>query len=160
MENKVLEALKVLESLDPEGNEYKNATASLLRQIDPQKAYGPTLYDSLARLTWSLAFEAVALRRKNDKVEIYLRQRAADDTAYPGEWHAPGSVRRPGESWRKVADRLTNEFGTSINSFREVGRVDSDEARGSFESAIFLVWLAGHPRVDGRHGRRSGRSRC
>lgn len=139
--------------MDPTSSEYREMVADFLRRIDPTKPYGAPLYDAIARLSWNMAFEAVALRvnTKIDKTEVYLRKRAADDTAYPSQWHAPGSVRRPGESWRQVADRLANEFGVPIAKFTKVNIVDTAEARGSFESSIFLVKLDGNPREDDRH---------
>ena len=83
-----------------------------------------------------------------------LRQRAQDDTAYPGEWHAPGSVFRPGENEHEVADRLAKEFGTTIVSFLYIGEYvdwEGGEARGSFVSRNYLVVLGGPPREDDRH---------
>lgn len=153
---KVSAAIAVLEDLDPQSGEYRDALARLLERIDPRKPYGTALFNALARLTWSMAFEAVALRVNSEsgKLEVYLRRRAEDDTAYPGEWHAPGSVFRPGENERNVADRLAKEFGTAIVAFTYIGEFvdwDAGEARGSFLSRNYLVALAGNPREDEQH---------
>ena len=60
-----------------------------LAKIDPRKPYGTTLFNAIARLTVSPAVETVCLRlnQTTKEVEVYLVQRARDDTAYPGEWH-------------------------------------------------------------------------
>ena len=148
------EALDVIRSLRG-SDRYNSMVANLLQDIDPSKPLGTDLFGAVARLSWSMAFEAVALRvnPKTHKIEVYLRQRSAEEPAYPSQWHAPGSVRRPGESWRHVADRLEKEFGVPIVDFKEVNTVDTAEARGSFESSIFLVTLDSHrdPREDDRH---------
>ncbi|MFA6105001.1 MAG: NUDIX domain-containing protein [Patescibacteria group bacterium] len=139
---------------DPNGEEaVKNALAQLLRLVDPSKPYGTVLFDSLSRLTWSIAFEGVALRLnpKTKKPEVFLRKRADDDTAYPGEWHAPGSAFRPREKPNLVARRLSREFGSEIMDFKLVGQYFSNEQRGDFLSLIYLVKFDGEPRVDNRH---------
>lgn len=144
-------ALHVLSALDSNINLYKEFAATVIERIEPG-AYGTRLYDALARLSMNLAFEAVVLRvnPKTDKIEVYLRQRTANDV-YPLQWHAPGSVMRMGEDWRKVANRLSGEFGTNIVSFEEIGELFTKEARGPFLSKIFAVQLEGDPREDDRH---------
>lgn len=155
MDLKAKMALGALSDADPTSDEYKEAVAELLNRIKPG-GYGTKLYNALARLGMNLAFEAVALRvnQETDKIEVYLRQRTADD-AYPLQWHAPGSVMRAdenGENWSKVVSRLAGEFGTRIVSFEEIGELPTKEERGPFLSKIFLVQLEGDPREDDRHG--------
>ncbi len=145
-------AFRLLVQLLPERSSlYKETVAKLLERIEPG-AYGTPLYNALARLGMNLAFEAVALRMNGatDKIEVYLRQRTAYE-AYPLQWHAPGSVMRVGENWRKVANRLAGEFGTNIVSYEEIGELFTKEAHGPFLSKIFLVELEDSPREDDRH---------
>lgn len=152
MDFKVKMALGALSDIDSTSDEYKEMVAELLQRIEPGK-YGTPLYNALARLTTSLAMEAVALRvnPKTDKIEVYLRQRTANE-AYPLQWHAPCSVMRPYEDWRKVANRLAGEFGTNIMLYEEIGELFTKEERGPFLSKIFLVQLDERdPREDDRH---------
>ena len=143
-------------NLDPNSAQYKSIVAEMLSRIDPGLPFGTPLFNAIAKMSTSLAMEAVVLRRHMQdvnnphRVEVYLRQRGVEE-AYPGQWHAPGSVMRPGESWRDVADRLKKEFGTGIVSADEIGELFTKEERGPFLSKIFLVELVGLPREDDRH---------
>jgi hypothetical protein len=133
---------------------YAAMCAQLLARIDPERPLRTALFDAIARLSVNRAFEAVALRVNTamNGLEVYLRRREATDTAYPGMLHVPGSSLRMGERWHDVADRLRREFGTTITSFTEVGDLHWDEARGSYESTIFLVDLKHTPCEDEHHG--------
>ena len=119
-----------------------------LREIDPTKPYGTELFDVLARLTVSVAVEAVCLRLDpgTKKVEVYMIQRSLDDTAYPGEWHCPGSVLRPREEIEDIFSRLQKkEFGSfaHLGEKRFVANVNHPtEARGHFLSLVYLCNLA------------------
>lgn len=132
-----------------------------LAKIDPLQPYGTALFDALAKATVSVAVEAVCLKLKEDIVldgskiywvEVYLVQRAVDDTAYPGEWHCPGSVLRPGENFADVLARLEQkEFHAKLASARFIDLVNHPtEARGHFLSLVFLCDL---PEADGQRGK-------
>lgn len=116
-----------------------------LKDVDIAQPYGTELFDALARLTVSVAIEAVCLRYNSaiKKVEVYLIQRSQNDTAYPGEWHCPGSVMRPKEIVDDVFTRLSKkEFGTDIPSKQFVCNVNHPtEARGHFLSIVYLCFL-------------------
>lgn len=127
-----------------------------LSEIDPKQPYGTELFDALARLTISVAPEAVCLRLQHylseidttrlSEIQVYLVQRAPDDTAYPGEWHCPGSVMRPGETFEDVLERLAKrEFGANLTSVRFVANLNPSkadpEARGTFLSVVYLCTL-------------------
>ena len=74
--------------------DYSSVVGSL-KIVDPTKPLGTEIFNALARVTVSVAMEAVCLRRQlyipeiNSEVlselQVYLVQRAPDDTAYPGE---------------------------------------------------------------------------
>src|SRR3989338_5641250 len=86
----------------------------LLRWVDPAKPYGAPLFNAFARLTVSVAVEAVCLRKKlgTGEFEVYLTKRSLDETAYPGQWHIPGTVMRPMEDLEDAFARLgAKEFG-------------------------------------------------
>ena len=63
-----------------------------------QKTVRLPAFETIAKLSVSVAFEAVCLRqnKKSGKIEIYLRQREPHES-YTGQWHCPGSVFRTGE---------------------------------------------------------------
>lgn len=119
-----------------------------LREVDPSKPYGTELFNALARVTVSVAIEAVCLRLNlsTKKVEVYLVQRSPDDTAYPGQWHCPGSVMRPGESFEDVLERLAKkEFGANLIQSRFVANINPSPAepedRGTFLSVVYICVL-------------------
>jgi len=124
----------------------RDNVAETLSYIDLTKPYGTKLFDALARVTISVAVEACALRKssKTDEIEVFWRRRSMDDTAYPGEWHFPGSVMRPGETVEDVLRRLEKrEFGTSILSFDFVANLNNiNEERGHFFTPVYLLELA------------------
>ena len=142
----------ILSNLDPNSSEFKEGVASQLNRIDPTKPAGPKLCDAIMRLWPTPAFEAMLFRHPQQGAsEIYLRRRALDDTAYPGQWHAPGALFRHGEKPRDVANRLKGEFGVPIEKFELVGYEITNEERGTVHSLIYLIQLVGDARIDDRH---------
>ena len=126
-------------------NADKSTLIELLNKINPKQPYGTELFNALARLTVSVAIEAVCLRQnlENQDIEIYLAQRSSDDSAYPNEWHCPGSVMRPGESFEDVLQRLAGrEFKANLISAKFVANINpsplSPEERGHFLSIVYL----------------------
>lgn len=157
--NALRKAVAVLASLanGPEEayEKFKELLAEILGNVDPLLPYGTKLFDALARLTVTTACEAVAIRRRSDDgtLEIFLRRREMDDSAYPGEWHAPGSAMRPGESFADVFARLELEFGGKVTSFNMVDCLNvPEEQRGHYVTPIFLVEIEGEGRKDDTHG--------
>ena len=129
--------------------EIKNLTVLLLKKIaesyDPKKGMGVELFNAIAKLKVTMTPEAVCLRHnsQNDKIEIYLVLRSLTDTAYPGQWHLPGSAMRPGEEIDDVFLRLEkNEIGIRVLSKKFVFHSNNPtEQRGHFFSLIFLCML-------------------
>lgn len=135
-----------------------------LGQIDPRQPYGTALFNALTRLTITVTPEAVCLRRKWRfiklfgiplpwrETQVYLVQRSQADTAYPGEWHCPGSAVRPGENIKDVFCRLEkNEFGGRLRRWKFVKNFNHlGEARGHFLS---LIYLCAMDDVEGLRGR-------
>lgn len=112
-----------------------------LALIDPRQPYGTELFDALIRLGVTPSIEAVCLRLNSERqIEVYLTRRAEDDTAYPGMYHCPGTVRRPHETIGMGFERLSKkEFGVPLLSYRFVGEVDHpDEARAHLVSQVYL----------------------
>ena len=125
----------------------KRVAAFCLGLVEPGPL-GTELFDAIARHSVTLAVEAVCLRRGQRGIEVLLTQRPLDDTAYPGEWHCPGSVLRPGEEFEDVFERLADrEFRGLVSSWRFVGEMNNpEEARGHFVSRIYLVVPEGEPK--------------
>ena len=92
-----------------------------------------------------MAVEAVCVRlnQQTRKIEVYMTQRSLDDTAYPGEWHCPGSIMRPGETINNIFSRLEKkEFNAYLLSKKFVANVNvPDEVRGHFISLVYLCTL-------------------
>ncbi|TSC77166.1 MAG: hypothetical protein G01um101431_349 [Parcubacteria group bacterium Gr01-1014_31] len=120
----------------------KSVVTMGLSLIDPTQPYGTDLFNALARLTVTVAAEAVAIRRNPSTgvAEVLLTQRPATERAYPGEWHCPGSALRPGELIQGVFTRLSRaEFFTSITTWKEAGVWNNpNEARGHFLHLVYL----------------------
>lgn len=125
-------------------DELRLKAADFLNAVPPGPL-GNKLFGAVAKRSISLSFEAAALRRRKDgRLYVYLRKRPDNDSAYPGQYHMPGSVKQPGEKWKDVLERLSErEFGAKIVNRRKVGDAPSDEARGAFVSTLFLVDLKG-----------------
>jgi len=118
-----------------------------LKLIDPQKPFGTELFNAIAKVSISIGVEAVCLRvnENTKKIEVLLTQRSSSDSAYPGEWHCPRSVLRPGEEFSDVFRRLAKkESLDGLNPERFVENFNHPkEARGHFLSVIYLCTADG-----------------
>jgi len=119
-----------------------------------QKPLGSRLFEAIARLSVNVAFEAVCLRlnKKTKAVEVFLLKRGPHDS-FPGQWHVPGSVFRPGEKPQDVIHRLSGhrEFGVPVTSdFKCHGTIFIPDARGWFLSLVYLVKCKKTPNRAGR----------
>lgn len=123
--------------------EKKRKAVKVLAEIDPLKPLGAELFDAIARVSITTAIEAVVLRlgKSIDGLEVFMTQKPKDDTAYPGEWHCPGSALRPGEEFEDVFARLVkNEFLASIEEVKFIDDFNHPgEARGHFVSKVYLL---------------------
>lgn len=123
-------------------DEVKKTIADALNKIDPSEPLGAPLFDAIARHSISVAFEAFWLRNHNGKLEIFLKKRAANDSDYAGQWHAPGSVFRPGEQAKDVAQRIVGKE-LEISMFSSMRFVQffviPTKRRGWFLSLVHLV---------------------
>ncbi len=120
--------------------DYKKAIEAL-KAVDPTQPYDNKFFNALARLTVSVAIEAVCLRlnRSSEALEVFMTQRGPNE-AYAGQWHCPGSVLRSEEDIEDVFKRLeSKEFGATILSHKFVVNINNPkEERGHFFSVVYL----------------------
>lgn len=129
--------------------EVKDLAVILLNKIalnyNPQKGLGTELFNAIARLKVTTTPEIVCFRKNvtTNALEVYLIERALSDTAYPGQWHIPGSALRPTEEIEDVFLRLEEkEIGLKIVSKKFAFHFNNPkEARGHFFSLVYLGTL-------------------
>jgi hypothetical protein len=132
--------------------EWRAGVAAALNLVPSDKPYGTELFDALNLKQPTFAFEGVLLRENPESgtLEVYLTQRSMSDTAYPGEFHCPGSGMRNKENWAKVASRLArNEYKVPVKNVTVLYETGFfyDEARGWYWSVPCLVELESEPAV-------------
>lgn len=114
----------------------------ILRFVDAAKPYGTELFNTLCRLTITVCIEVVCLRRNPETgdIEVLMSQRPETESAYPGEWHCPGTAKRIGESDDHMFARIgKGEFWSNI--VKKVFLFDWDnphEARGHWFHRVYL----------------------
>ncbi len=126
--------------------EVKDLTVVLLNKIalnyNPQKGLGTELFNAIARLKVTMTPEIVCFRKNvtTNILEVYLTSRALSDTAYPGQWHIPGSAMRSTEEIEDVFLRLEKkEIGLNIVSKKFVFHFNNPkEVRGHFFSLVYF----------------------
>ncbi len=109
------------------------------------------LFEAIAKLGISVALEAVLFRTKGEHVEVFMTKRGKDES-FPGQWHCPGSIFRPGEFPRNVVARLAEkEFEAKISLESDcVADLFIKEMRGWFLSRVYLVSAEGKPTSKGK----------
>ncbi len=140
------EVIELFESLVE--NTWKEKDKEL---IHPGNSLDKRLFEAIAKLGISVALEAVLFRTKGEKVEVFMTKRGKDES-FPGEWHCPGSVFRPGEFPHNVLARLAKqEFKTKVVLESDcVADVFVKEMRGWFLSRVYLVKVVGKPTSKGK----------
>jgi 8-oxo-dGTP pyrophosphatase MutT (NUDIX family) len=84
----------------------------------------------------------------NDRAEILLGRRVADEEHEPGRWNLPGGVRQPEETFLQAALReAAEEFGVQLSSeslqfFRSYRCIYPDRI---VDAACFLARVQGRP---------------
>lgn len=134
--------LRMKNELEKINKEAIKAMAKVDASIESDRA----MFEALARLTVSVAFETVALRNGKNGVEIFLTKRGPDE-AHANQWHSPGSVLRREEDFQNVFDRLAEcEFQVPIISKKFIGLLNyQNTERGHFFCPVFLVELEQNP---------------
>jgi len=126
--------------------------AEILNLVPSDKPYKTALFDAINKKQPTFAMEGVLLRENPDggALEVYLTQRSMVDTAYPGEFHCPGSGLRNKETWQKDAERVAHsEYKVPIKKVTVLFETGFfyDEARGWYWSVPCLVELEAEPAV-------------
>jgi hypothetical protein len=130
----------------------RNFAASILNSVPSDKPYKMALFDALNKKQPTFAMEGVLIRESpvTGELEVYLTQRSMSETAYPGEFHAPGSGLRNKEDWKKAAERLArSEYKVPVKKVTVLFEscFFYDEARGWYCSVPCLIELDGEPIV-------------
>lgn len=131
---------------------WRSFVAAALNIVPSDKPYRTALFDALNLKQPTFAMEGVLLRENPESgvLEVYLTQRSMQDTAYPGEFHCPGSGLRNGEDWQAVAERLArSEYKVPVKKVTplfESGFFYPEE-RGWYCSVPCLIELATEPAV-------------
>jgi len=131
----------------------KQTAVTALAGINTAQPFGTVLFEAIARVSVTVCIEAVCLRRNpvTSAIEVWLIERAQDDTAYPGQMHCPGTVMRPGESVGHMFERLAQtEIVSRLDKQVFVGFDNNTaEVRGHFLHLIYLVQFDGLPKRGG-----------
>lgn len=120
------------------------ATAELL-EVDPGQPFSKGLYNALAHCMLSVAVELVTLRVRDGHVEVFLKRRADDDSAYPGMLHVPGTVIRvkdvAGEHTYEnaICRAAQSECSAQVLDYEFIDEHFKHEPRGPFNCRVFLV---------------------
>ncbi len=140
------EVIELFESLVE--NTWKDKDKEL---IHSDNSLDKRLFEAIAKLGISVALEAVLLRTKGGNTEVFMTKRGKYES-FPGQWHCPGSVFRPGEFPRNVVDRLADkEFKAKITLESDcVTDLFIKEMRGWFLSRVYLVSVVGKPTSKGK----------
>ena len=115
---------------------------------DDHSHLGRKLFEAVARLSASVAYEAVAIRRNKitGKLDVFMQKRKRHQT-YAGQWHCPGSIFRPYEKPADVLKRLErNEFKAELKSDNLcVKDFFIDSEIGWLLSRVYIVQIVGKP---------------
>lgn len=124
--------------------------AELLSRLQP--GFLPfKIFHQVTRLVATPIVEIVPLRfTQPNKVEILLLQREADDPAWPGQWHVPGTVIRATDTSGSFDDALQRILsqelgGTKTSKLSFVTSILHLQNRGMEASQIFWVEIDGEP---------------
>lgn len=111
-------------------------------ELAPRKPLGTRLFETIARLSISIAFEGALLHRNSQtkKTEVFLLLREPHES-FAGQWHCPGVVFHPGEFPKDVLQRLAKrEFKGAVKTDGKcLGDHFVEDPRGWFLSRVYLL---------------------
>lgn len=119
----------------------KQKIIKALNFVDPSKPMGTELFNAVARISVSVAIEAIVLRKnkKNNKIEVFLTKRLKNQ-AYSKMWHMPGTILRPGETEKKAFLRLSKEeFKAPVKPIKLIEMFNNTKAERGH--ALHLLYL-------------------
>jgi len=128
-------------------DQHREQAAAALDLVPQDVPMGTRMFNAFCRLGVSPCVEAVVLRRNSGAIEVLMTQRSMNETAYPGEWHCPGTMFRPMESVDDAFARLEKkELGLEITMHCFCGIVNhTQEVRGHCLSLVFVCSIEGAP---------------
>ena len=115
----------------------------LLAKLEP--GFLPySIFNEITRVFVSSIVEVVPLRQLNDKIQVLLVRREADDPFWPNMRHTPGTVLRAIDQKGNLKDAFTRIINDELGLKEEVMPVFVDvrfsqSTRGSEFSAIYYV---------------------
>lgn len=117
-----------------------NTLVGLLLRLTPDTISDKIFNAALTSFVLS-AYEAVCLRERNGRLEVFLTLRPSDSPGHANQWHCPGTFVRRGEEEKDTFARLgTKEFGGRITSWDLVDILNNTaEDRGHVISVVWLV---------------------
>ena len=116
-----------------------------LSLLDATQPYGTELYKAISRVTVRIGIEAVSISPRASRRYVWMKQRGQDES-YPGLWHCPGSIIRPGESTDDVRQRMSKEFGCTVRALHQVcGFNHPHEETGHAVCWVHFCELSGTP---------------
>lgn len=127
----------------------RKIAAALLNSL-PNGAMGTQLFDAVAKKTVGCCIELVVINGKRP-VEVLLKRRADDDTAYPGQWHCPGTFLRPGEGYGEALARLVERELPGAQLIQPAVLFPLDpiqEDRGSIVQVVMMARIENAPEAD------------
>lgn len=119
---------------------------TLLAKLSQRKSYSREVFEALSRTSPRIAIEAVALRKREGVIEVFLTRRPPDDV-YANLLHVPGTIIRNKEKFTETWERLEEEFRAPVVSEPKLVEVFNNlkERRGHFISLVFACEISGEP---------------
>lgn len=121
--------------------------ADFLSRLDPNENKPLPIFLEMCRLTVTVITEVVPVRRNDNKIEVFLTQRPADDPNWPSMWHTPGTVVVPADNSREDSIRriAEKELGNPAINGKAiyVGEVLHMVTRGKEMAAVYYLEITG-----------------
>ena len=130
------------------------AVANLLKSLEPGFLSYP-IFEQIARLVTLPVIEFIPLRQNEERTEVLLIQRAADDPFWPDMLHTPGTViratdlhRPEDDNWGAFQRILHDELlDTEVSVPHYVGSIFHASKRGTEQAQLYWIEVMGEPRV-------------
>lgn len=111
----------------------------------------PEIFNSITQIWPSIVFEIVPLRKKENKIEIFLLKRDENDPIWPNMLHTPGTVIRTTDDkgwfgssdlkspFKRLLEKELNLQNFDLNKINFVGTIIHNSERGM--ECSFIHWI-------------------